>query len=115
MATPKQKADNDANLDESTAKQARLLESQGVVEDGTTEKEPVANRKGCVACLHEVSYPEGYNHAHAGRVPSSTKPAKVYPFMLNPFQHEAVWCLEVGESILVRTLWCSRLLAGNYA
>jgi ATP-dependent RNA helicase DOB1 len=115
MATPKRKADDDADLDESAAKQARLVESQGVAEDGTAEEEPAANGKGYVACLHEVSYPEGSDHARAGRVPSSTKPAKEYPFTLDPFQREAVRCLEAGESVLVRTLWCSRLLAGNYA
>ena len=115
MATPKRKADNDADLDESAAKQARLLESQGVSEDDTAEEEPAANGKGYVACLHEVSYPEGYNHVRAGRVPSSTKPAKVYPLTLDPFQRKAVWCLEARESVLVRTLWCSRLLARNYA
>lgn len=57
-----------------------------------------------VTCLHEVSYPPGY-------VPSSTpvtsaaqadaKPAKEFPFTLDPFQSEAIKCLDNGESVMV--------------
>ncbi|KAK4858352.1 hypothetical protein QYF36_015114 [Acer negundo] len=55
-----------------------------------------------VTCLHDVSYPQGY-------VPSNTseaalhdnKPAKEYPFALDPFQSEAIKCLDNGESVMV--------------
>lgn len=57
-----------------------------------------------VACLHDVSYPEGYvprpsatcliNHAHS-------KPAKEFPFTLDPFQLEAIKCLDNGQSVMV--------------
>ena len=33
--------------------------------------------------------------------PASTKPAKQYPFVLDPFQKEAVLCLENNQSVLV--------------
>ena len=32
---------------------------------------------------------------------ATTKPAKEYPFILDPFQKEAVLCLENNESVLV--------------
>ncbi|KAL3651514.1 Exosome RNA helicase MTR4 [Castilleja foliolosa] len=57
-----------------------------------------------VACLHDVSYPEGYVHR-----PSSSslvdeehsKPPKEFPFALDPFQLEAIKCLDNGESVMV--------------
>ncbi|KAL3635214.1 Exosome RNA helicase MTR4 [Castilleja foliolosa] len=57
-----------------------------------------------VACLHDVSYPEGYVHR-----PSSynlvneehSKPPKEFPFTLDPFQLEAIKCLDNGESVMV--------------
>lgn len=55
-----------------------------------------------VACVHDVSYPEGYtprpcvNHGD-----KPTNPAKEFPFTLDPFQAEAIKCLEVGESVMV--------------
>ncbi len=56
---------------------------------------------GNITCLHEVSFPEGYE-APVGVVPNApSKPAKEYPFTLDPFQREAIKCLEAGESVLV--------------
>ncbi|KAI5065335.1 hypothetical protein GOP47_0020030 [Adiantum capillus-veneris] len=54
-------------------------------------------------CLHEVSYPPEYYPASPARRSSSSscKPAKEYPFTLDPFQQEAIRCLESGESVLV--------------
>lgn len=57
-----------------------------------------------VACVHDVSYPEGY----VPRAPSSNlleneaKPAKEFPFTLDPFQSEAIKCLKNGESVMVK-------------
>ncbi|XP_013393538.1 exosome RNA helicase MTR4 [Lingula anatina] len=51
------------------------------------------------ACLHEVAIPP-----EAVYVPLKTptgKPAKEYPFILDPFQKEALLCLENTESVLV--------------
>ena len=54
-------------------------------------------------CLHEVSYPPDYVPPSDIAPPekSSKKPAKEYPFTLDPFQQEAVRCIEAGESVLV--------------
>ncbi|OVA01159.1 Helicase [Macleaya cordata] len=54
-----------------------------------------------VTCIHDVSYPEGYvpRSDHSGR--KDSKPAKEFPFSLDPFQSEAIKCLDNGESVMV--------------
>ncbi|KAL8234511.1 hypothetical protein R6Q59_020611 [Mikania micrantha] len=55
-----------------------------------------------VACVHDVSYPE--NYVAVLRRPNSeedSKPAKEFPFTLDPFQSEAINCLNSGESVMV--------------
>ena len=37
----------------------------------------------------------------AAPLPAEHKPAKVYPFTLDPFQRRAIECLERNESVLV--------------
>ncbi|XP_024395394.1 DExH-box ATP-dependent RNA helicase DExH9 [Physcomitrium patens] len=108
MATSKRKAEEDAERDDPAGKLARLPEPENDVEDDAAaaedgEEEPAANGNGnrYVACLHEVSYPEGYDHANGGERLAPAKPAKEYPFTLDPFQREAIRCLEAGESVLV--------------
>ncbi|XP_062200642.1 DExH-box ATP-dependent RNA helicase DExH9 [Phragmites australis] len=59
-----------------------------------------------VACVHDVSYPEGYDpSASAFRVLSGgaegSEPAKKFPFQLDPFQAEAIRCLDNSESVMV--------------
>lgn len=56
-----------------------------------------------VACLHHVSYPEKYVQSRSQPQPSveKSKPAKEFPFELDPFQSEAIKCLDVGESVMV--------------
>ncbi|KAG0569232.1 hypothetical protein KC19_6G075600 [Ceratodon purpureus] len=100
MATPKRKAEEEPERDGTEpSKQARVPDVEG---DGEEEELGAVNgNDGYVACLHEVSYPEGYDHAASRTVPAHTKPAKEYPFTLDPFQREAVRCLEAGESVLV--------------
>ncbi|KAE9615616.1 hypothetical protein Lal_00017534 [Lupinus albus] len=52
-----------------------------------------------VACVHDVSYPDGYvipNPKHVNHIP-----AKNFPFPLDPFQSQAISCLENGESVMV--------------
>ncbi|CAA6667747.1 unnamed protein product [Spirodela intermedia] len=60
---------------------------------------------GPVACLHDVSYPEGFVHpprrAPAPESGEKLKPAKEFSFQLDPFQAEAVKCLNNGESVMV--------------
>eukprot|EP00300_Choanocystis_sp_HF-7_P014133 c18578_g1_i2.p1 GENE.c18578_g1_i2~~c18578_g1_i2.p1 ORF type:complete len:1024 (+),score=274.98 c18578_g1_i2:41-3073(+) len=52
-----------------------------------------------VTCSHEAAYPEGWQEPPAPEV--AKKPARTYPFTLDPFQNEAINCLEKGQSVLV--------------
>ncbi|XP_012450424.1 DExH-box ATP-dependent RNA helicase DExH9 [Gossypium raimondii] len=53
-------------------------------------------------CVHDVSYPEGYvPSASSLQFLADSKPAKEFPFTLDPFQSEAINCLNRGESVLV--------------
>ncbi|KAJ3672631.1 hypothetical protein LUZ60_007352 [Juncus effusus] len=52
-----------------------------------------------IACLHDVSYPAGFNPERKDK--EKRKPAKEFPFQLDPFQSEAIGCLEIGESVMV--------------
>ncbi|CAM8933180.1 unnamed protein product [Rhodiola kirilowii] len=56
-----------------------------------------------VACVHDVSYPDNYVDAKPSSSSSSKSnpPAKEFPFNLDPFQSEAIKCLDSGESVLV--------------
>ncbi|PON66615.1 ATP-dependent RNA helicase Ski [Parasponia andersonii] len=57
---------------------------------------------GAVACLHDVSYPEVYvPSSRPSSAQEGLEPAKVFPFTLDPFQSEAIKCLEDGESVMV--------------
>ncbi|KAL6178941.1 hypothetical protein ACLB2K_050458 [Fragaria x ananassa] len=50
-------------------------------------------------CVHDVSYPEGY--VPLPPPPEGSEPAKKFPFTLDPFQSEAINCIENGESVMV--------------
>ncbi|KAM7478206.1 hypothetical protein LguiA_026419 [Lonicera macranthoides] len=56
-----------------------------------------------VACVHDVSYPEGYvpRSWNTSAVQENSKPAKEFAFTLDPFQLEAIKCLDAGESVMV--------------
>ncbi|XP_034688004.1 DExH-box ATP-dependent RNA helicase DExH9 isoform X1 [Vitis riparia] len=56
-----------------------------------------------VACIHDVSYPEGYEprSSFSSSPRKDSKPAKEFPFTLDPFQSEAIKCLDAGESVMV--------------
>ncbi|KAK7100745.1 exosome RNA helicase MTR4-like [Littorina saxatilis] len=51
------------------------------------------------ACQHEVAVPP--DHEFLGLQQSNSQPAKEYPFVLDPFQKEAILCLENNQSVLV--------------
>lgn len=53
-----------------------------------------------IACVHDVSYPEGYVVPPSANS-TATTPAKEFPFTLDPFQAEAIKCLEAGQSVMV--------------
>ena len=58
-----------------------------------------------VACLHDVSYPENYvrpsSSSSVTQIQKDSKPAKEFPFTLDPFQSEAISCLDSGQSVMV--------------
>ncbi|KAJ4776797.1 ATP-dependent RNA helicase [Rhynchospora pubera] len=59
-----------------------------------------------ITCLHDVSYPQGYAKLRSERREKEKekemkKPAKEFPFQLDPFQAESISCLEMGESVMV--------------
>lgn len=62
-----------------------------------------ANGEEPVACLHDVSYPEGYvpPPPSSPASASASAPAREFPFTLDPFQSESINCLENGESVMV--------------
>ncbi|VDK33765.1 unnamed protein product [Taenia asiatica] len=51
-------------------------------------------------CLHEVVLPVGLDHFSPLR-PISQTPAKTYSFKLDPFQRQAILCVENDQSVLV--------------
>lgn len=51
------------------------------------------------ACTHEVAVPP--NMEYVPLKASTGKPAKEYPFALDPFQKEAIICIENNQSVLV--------------
>nr|CDS19269.1 ATP dependent RNA helicase DOB1 [Echinococcus granulosus] len=51
-------------------------------------------------CLHEVVLPVGLDHFNPLR-PMSQTPAKTYTFRLDPFQRQAILCVENDQSVLV--------------
>ena len=51
------------------------------------------------SCTHEVAVPPG--HEYVPLETSNTKPAKEYKFILDPFQKEAILCIENNQSVLV--------------
>lgn len=51
------------------------------------------------SCTHEVAIPPNENYSPL-EAPKD-KPAKTYPFILDPFQKEAILCIENNQSVLV--------------
>lgn len=51
------------------------------------------------ACTHEVAVPP--NVEYVPLKPATGKPAKEYAFVLDPFQKEAILCIENNQSVLV--------------
>jgi len=51
------------------------------------------------ACTHEVAIPENVEYKEL--VVSKDPPAREYKFQLDPFQREAILCIENNQSVLV--------------
>lgn len=68
--------------------------------------QPIITTNEPVACIHDVSYPEGYvtpcKPDDVQITSKVKKPAKEFSFELDPFQSEAIKCLDSGESVMVR-------------
>lgn len=108
MASGKRKIENGADAMSSPLKQARA-DSSAAAELKTADElsAPLVDGAGgdSITCLHEVSYPENYEMPEKAEPLLNKKPAKEYPFTLDPFQREAIKCLEAGESVLVSDLF----------
>lgn len=50
-------------------------------------------------CTHEVAVPP--DHEYVPLTAVSGPPAKVYKFILDPFQREAILCIDNNQSVLV--------------
>jgi len=50
---------------------------------------------------HQVAIPPGYPYKPLSEHQPPLKPARTYPFALDPFQRVAISCIERGESVLV--------------
>lgn len=50
-------------------------------------------------CTHEVAIPP--NHEYIPLVQRTAEPAKQYDFILDPFQKEAISCIDNLQSVLV--------------
>ncbi|KAH9696654.1 DExH-box ATP-dependent RNA helicase DExH9 [Citrus sinensis] len=91
------------------------LKRKSIMEDSYETPQPMQNSNGNgtmivnddepVACLHDVSFPPGYvpssSSTGAAAAEADAKPAKEFPFTLDPFQSEAIKCLDNGESVMV--------------
>eukprot|EP00698_Gefionella_okellyi_P004389 TRINITY_DN14051_c0_g1_i1.p1 TRINITY_DN14051_c0_g1~~TRINITY_DN14051_c0_g1_i1.p1 ORF type:complete len:1036 (-),score=267.67 TRINITY_DN14051_c0_g1_i1:35-2956(-) len=86
-----------------------------VISDRTSAEEPIGNtlqsstavaiRNGDKTCLHDVAFPPGAQQLSVADAVAATvlpvDPARKYKFELDPFQKQAVSCIEKGESVLV--------------
>ncbi|XP_015775447.1 PREDICTED: superkiller viralicidic activity 2-like 2 [Acropora digitifera] len=87
----------DLALDENEAKKAKFDDLDSFLE--TIPRVNVMSVETTEACTHEVAVPEGCEHVPLTKKPA--KPAKEYPFILDPFQKESLKCLENNQSVLV--------------
>lgn len=110
------------NRDEMAAESKRALPTGDVTAAEAKRKRPAATSLNAVsaaaaeeapstldqgsgrkACKHEVAMPPGVSPSEEMlRLPcSNRKPARTYPFELDPFQQAAVNCIDREESVLV--------------
>ena len=95
--------DEDDEVVDPEAQKKRSKVMENLVEDVTSlEKMPrieIHRVQTVEACLHEVAVPPDSQYVPLN--PAPEKPAKEYPFILDPFQKEAILCLENLQSVLV--------------
>ncbi|XP_040385380.1 DExH-box ATP-dependent RNA helicase DExH9 isoform X1 [Oryza brachyantha] len=110
MATLKRKSQKDDPAAELASPPTKTPRSEASESPAPSPAPSPAGGAEPVACVHDVSYPEGYDPSapathllNGGGAPSSEAagPAKTFPFQLDPFQAEAIRCLDSGESVMV--------------
>lgn len=94
MGSLKRKSTGDTAAEPLPPPKQKQRENDSPLPSANNDEEPVA-------CLHDVSYPEGYVPPPPPPSSSASAPAKEFPFTLDPFQSESINCLENGESVMV--------------
>ncbi|XP_050270581.1 DExH-box ATP-dependent RNA helicase DExH9 [Quercus robur] len=94
MGSLKRKSTGDTVAEPLPPPKQKQRESDSPLPSANNDEEPVA-------CLHDVSYPEGYVPPPPLPSSSASAAAKEFPFTLDPFQSESINCLENGESVMV--------------
>ncbi|KAK4603048.1 hypothetical protein RGQ29_011864 [Quercus rubra] len=94
MGSLKRKSTDNAAAEPLPPPKQKQRENDSPLPSANNDEEPVA-------CLHDVSYPEGYVPPSPPPSSSASAPAKEFPFTLDPFQSESINCLENGESVMV--------------
>lgn len=92
MGSLKRKSTDDTAAEPLPPPKQKQRENDSPLPSANNDEEPIA-------CLHDVSYPEGYVPPPPSS--SASAPAKEFPFTLDPFQSESINCLENGESVMV--------------
>uniref|UniRef100_A0A1B6EZH0 Exosome RNA helicase MTR4 n=1 Tax=Cuerna arida TaxID=1464854 RepID=A0A1B6EZH0_9HEMI len=91
----------DHSDDESSS--SKRIKAESVLEDvnvqNISHRIKVHTVETLEACLHEVAVPPDEEYVPLRVV--TTKPAKEYPFILDPFQKEAIACVDNDRSVLV--------------
>ncbi|XP_077980932.1 exosome RNA helicase MTR4-like isoform X2 [Glandiceps talaboti] len=89
--------------DDDDVKRARIAPTLHITDDLTPSEilpqVKVIPVETLEACTHEVAVP--HDDEYTPLKPSGVKAAKDYPFILDPFQKEALKCLENNQSVLV--------------
>ncbi|KAF8649211.1 hypothetical protein AX16_005938 [Volvariella volvacea WC 439] len=108
--------DGERNLGSSTLKKPRLSSPNPVLLDDfeTEAKREVAASAGLTGAVeanarlelrhqvrHQVAVPPGYNYIPISKHVPPSKPAREYPFELDPFQKVSVYAIQRNESVLV--------------
>jgi ATP-dependent RNA helicase DOB1 len=120
MAEPEGLADIDEDAEQSennkeSKRRRREQEAEPVVTDSfqTAQSREVAASQGLLASgdagalvlqhniQHQVSLPPDYDYVPISQHKSPEKPARVWPFELDPFQKVSIASIERGESVLV--------------
>ncbi|XP_062869625.1 exosome RNA helicase MTR4 [Trichomycterus rosablanca] len=97
-ARPKREADNDGTEDVAPGKKAKLSTEEFSLAD-LMPKVKVEQVETIEGCTHEVALPADQEYTQLK--PRVGKAAKEYPFILDPFQREALLCIDNNQSVLV--------------